>query len=138
MDRVSKQVRSRIMSSVKTTDTGAELQLRSLVHIMGYRYSLHRRDLPGKPDLVFCCRKKIIFVHGCFWHGHACRYGRLPKSKLDYWEPKIQSNTARDKRQQAKLRRQGWSVMVVWQCQLRRIDALTKRIRRFLDDSNKT
>jgi len=134
MDRVSKDVRSRIMSCVKTKNTSAEMLLRSVVHRMGYRYALHRKDLPGKPDLVFSSRRKIIFVHGCFWHGHHCRYGRLPKSRESYWSPKIDGNVVRDRKQQRLLRSQGWSVMTVWQCQLKKTDSLTDRIRRFLDD----
>jgi DNA mismatch endonuclease (patch repair protein) len=102
---------------------------------MGYRYSLHREDLPGKPDLVFVRRRKIIFMHGCFWHGHLCRYGRLPKSKLEYWGPKVIQNKERDKRQARLLRTQGWSVMAVWQCQLKRVDVLARRIERFLADA---
>lgn len=92
MDRVTKKIRSKIMASVSTSDTGAEKAVRSIVHRLGYRYSLVRKDLPGKPDLAFVSRCKVIFVHGCFWHGHSCRYGRLPKSRLAYWKPKIAGN----------------------------------------------
>lgn len=133
MDRVTKATRSKIMSSVRTRDTGAEKAVRSLVHRLGYRYSLARTDLPGKPDLVLVSRRKAIFVHGCFWHGHACRYGRLPKSRLGYWRPKIALNRARDRRQVRALRKTGWSVMVVWQCQLKRAVALEARLAAFLD-----
>ncbi len=133
MDRVTKAIRSKIMAAVHTRDTGAERTVRSLVHRLGFRYSLTRDDLPGKPDLVFVSRKKIIFVHGCFWHGHACRYGRLPKSRRDYWEPKIAVNKARDRRQANALRKAGWSVMVVWQCQLKKKGALEGRIEGFLN-----
>jgi DNA mismatch endonuclease (patch repair protein) len=133
MDRVSETVRSRIMASVRTRNTGAEMAVRSIVHALGYRYSLKRKDLPGKPDLAFVGRRKVIFVHGCFWHGHSCRYGTLPKSKLAYWEPKIAANVTRDRKQANQLRRARWSVMVVWQCQLRDRCALEARIGRFLD-----
>jgi DNA mismatch endonuclease (patch repair protein) len=133
MDRVTKATRSKIMAAVHTRDTGAERTVRSLVHRLGFRYSLTRNDLPGKPDLVFVSRKKIIFVHGCFWHGHTCRYGRLPKSRRDYWEPKISVNRARDRRQAKALRKAGWSVMVVWQCQLKKKGALEGRIEGFLN-----
>ena len=133
MDRVTKAVRSKIMASVHTRDTGAEKAVRSIVHRLGYRYSLARRDLPGKPDLVFVSRRKVIFVHGCFWHGHPCRYGRLPKSRLDYWKPKIAVNKARDRRQANGLRKAGWSVMIVWQCQLKKKDALEARIEDFVN-----
>lgn len=134
MDRVTKATRSKIMAAVRTRDTGAEKAVRSLVHRLGYRYSLARSDLPGKPDLAFVGRKKAIFVHGCFWHGHSCKYGRLPKSRLAYWTPKIDANRARDRRQKARLQKDGWSVMVIWQCQLGKQDALERRIRRFLDE----
>jgi len=133
MDRVTKTVRSKIMASVHTRDTGAEKAVRSLVHRLGYRYSIARDDLPGRPDLVFVSRRKIIFVHGCFWHGHTCRYGRLPKSRRGYWMPKITANKARDRRQSNALRKTGWSVMIVWQCQLKKKDALEARIEDFLN-----
>lgn len=134
MDRVSQNTRSRIMSAVHTRNTGPEMAVRSMVHRLGYRYSLTRSDLPGKPDLAFVSRKKVIFVHGCFWHAHSCKYGKLPKSRLDYWKPKIEKNKARDRRQADRLRRDGWSVMVVWQCRLKRKDALEMRLRRFLGE----
>jgi DNA mismatch endonuclease, patch repair protein len=130
---VTRATRSRIMAAVPTRDTGAEKSVRSLVHRIGFRYSLTRNDLPGKPDLTFVSRKKIIFVHGCFWHGHACRYGRLPKSRRDYWGTKISANKARDRRQAKALRKAGWSVMIVWQCQLKKKDALERRIAGFLN-----
>jgi DNA mismatch endonuclease (patch repair protein) len=133
MDRVTKTTRSKIMASVRTRNTGPEKAVRSLVHRLGYRYSLARNDLPGKPDLAFVGRRKVIFVHGCFWHGHSCRYGRLPKSRLAYWQPKTLTNKARDRKQIKKLRKAGWSVMIVWQCQLRQNDRLKARIGSFLD-----
>ena len=132
MDRVNKATRSRIMAAVHSRDTGEEKAVRSLVHGLGYRYSLARDDLPGKPDLVFVSRRKIIFVHGCFWHGHACHYGRLPKSRRDYWKRKIAVNKARDRRQANALRTTGWSVMIAWQCQLKKKNMLATRIARFL------
>jgi DNA mismatch endonuclease (patch repair protein) len=133
MDRVTKATRSKIMSAVHTRDTGPEKAVRSIVHRLGYRYSLARTDLPGKPDLVFVSRGKILFVHGCFWHGHVCRYGRLPKSRRSYWEAKIDANKARDRRQTKALRKAGWSVMIAWQCQLKKKDTLKKRIESFLN-----
>jgi DNA mismatch endonuclease (patch repair protein) len=133
LDRVTKATRSKIMASVHTRNTGAELAVRRMVHRLGYRYSLSRSDLPGRPDLALVGRRKAIFVHGCFWHGHSCRYGRLPKSRLGYWRPKIATNKARDRRQVRGLRSMGWTVMTVWQCQLRRRDALRTRIASFLD-----
>lgn len=133
MDRVSKTTRSKIMAAVHTRDTGAEKAVRSIVHRLGFRYSLTRDDLPGRPDLVLVSRRKAIFVHGCFWHGHSCRWGRLPKSRLDYWKPKIAVNKARDRRQANDLRKAGWSVMIVWQCQLKKKDALEARIEDFVN-----
>lgn len=133
MDRVTQETRSKIMAAVGTKDTSAEMVVRSLVHRLGYRYSLRRKDLPGKPDLVFVSRKKVIFVHGCFWHGHSCRYGRLPKSRLDYWEPKIATNKARDHLTACRLLSEGWSVLTVWQCELKNERLLATRIRSFLD-----
>jgi len=134
MDRVTQATRSKIMAAVHTRDTDAEKAVRSIVHRLGYRYSLTRSDLPGRPDLAFVGRRKVIFVHGCFWHGHSCRYGRLPKSRLDYWQPKIAANKARDRHQAGRLKQASWSVMVVWQCQLKRKDALEARIRSYLDE----
>ncbi|MGH6946264.1 MAG: very short patch repair endonuclease, partial [Kiloniellales bacterium] len=113
-DRVSSSIRSAIMASVKQKHTGPELTVRRMLHRLGYRFRLHNRSLPGSPDLVFPRRGKAIFVHGCFWHGHSCRWGRLPKSKLDYWGPKIEANRKRDRRNSLRLRKQGWSVLVVW------------------------
>jgi len=133
MDRVTKAIRSKIMASVHTKDTGAEKSVRSIVHRLGFRYSTSRRDLPGKPDLTFVSRRKVIFVHGCFWHGHICRYGRLPKTRLGYWALKIVLNKARDRRQAKRLRKAGWSVMIVWQCQIKGTDRLERRILRFLN-----
>jgi DNA mismatch endonuclease (patch repair protein) len=122
------------MAAVATRHTGAERAVRSLVHRLGYRYSLRRTDLPGKPDLAFVSRRKLVFVHGCFWHGHLCRYGRLPKSNLGYWRPKIAANKTRDRAQAARLRRSGWAVLTVWQCQLKNRPRLAARIRRFLNE----
>lgn len=134
MDRVTRATRSKIMAAVHTRDTGAEKAVRSIVHRLGYRYSLKRSDLPGKPDLAFVSRRKVIFVHGCFWHGHSCRYGRLPKSRLSYWQPKIAANKARDHQQVVRLRKDGWSVLMIWQCQLRKERLVEARIRDFLDE----
>lgn len=107
--------------------------MRKLVFALGGRYRLHAQHLPGRPDLVFPGRRKAVFVHGCYWHGHACPKGRLPKSRLEYWGPKIEANKARDVRQSAELRALGWKVMTVWQCELRRPARLRKRLERFLN-----
>ena len=111
------------------------MQVRSLIHKMGYRYRLHARDLPGKPDMVFAGRGKIIFVHGCFWHRHGtCKNTRWPKSKLDFWKPKLEANHRRDKAVRRSLRGMGWKLMVVWECQLANAAKLAVRLRRFLED----
>lgn len=121
------------MRAVKGQDTAPEMTVRRLVYGMGYRYRLHRKDLPGKPDLVFPSRRKVVFVHGCFWHGHDCKRGaRIPKTNRDYWEKKIDRNRRRDARHYEDLERTGWSVMVIWECQLKDRDALTGRIAEFL------
>ena len=132
-DRVSPERRSFIMSKVGQKDTAPEMTLRRALHARGYRYRLHRRDLPGSPDLVFPARRKVIFVHGCFWHGHTCRRGKAPKSRLDYWENKIETNQERDKVALRRLDDAGWKALVVWQCELRDLDATVARVEAFLD-----
>ena len=131
-DTRTPEQRRRIMQSVKTENTGPELVVRRLLHGMGYRYRLHRRDLPGKPDIVFVSRRKAIFVHGCFWHGHACPKGRLPKSRLDYWQPKLDKNMTRDRTKIEQLESLGWSVLVIWQCETVDKEALTARLQDFV------
>lgn len=135
-DTLTHGERSKRMSQVKSKDTKPELVVRHLIYGLGYRYRLHRHDLPGKPDLVFSSSRKVIFVHGCFWHRHQiskCKLARLPKSRLDFWLPKLEINRIRDKAVQAKLRRLGWKVFVVWECELRDMRRLSARIVRFLD-----
>lgn len=121
------------MQAVKSKNTGPEMAVRSLLHRLGYRFRLHRKDLPGTPDIVFPSRRAAIFVHGCFWHGHGCQIGQLPKSKLDYWVPKIDANRERDARKQAALAAAGWQSVVVWQCELKDNAALIQRLEAFLD-----
>src|SRR5258707_1318924 len=112
MDSVSAVRRSEIMARIRSKDTKPEMLVRRMLHGLGYRYALHRRDLPGAPDLVFPARRKVILVHGCFWHQHKkCVDGRLPKSREDYWEPKLMRNVDRDRRNASKLRRDGWKVV---------------------------
>jgi DNA mismatch endonuclease, patch repair protein len=135
-DRVSKATRSAIMATVKSKNTGPELLVRSWLHRLGYRYRLHRRDLPGSPDLVFPGRKKAIFVHGCFWHGHDCRWGRLPKSRLKYWASKMRANRTRDAEKIASLNALGWGSLVVWQCELKRSESALRVILDFLGPRN--
>jgi len=108
--------------------------VRRLVYAQGYRYRLHAKDLPGCPDLVFRRREKVIFVHGCFWHRHeGCALARMPKSRLDFWQPKLQANKRRDTRNKRQLVREGWKVLTIWECQLKNSERLGVRVRRFLD-----
>lgn len=121
------------MARVKGKDTGPEQAVRSLLHALGYRFRLHRRDLPGSPDIVFPGRKAVILVHGCFWHGHACKRGsRTPKANADYWISKIGRNTARDARTRAELEALGWRVLVVWECEIKDRVALADKLQAFL------
>ena len=121
------------MQAVKGKNTLPELVVRSLLHRLGFRFRLHRKDLPGTPDIVFPSRKVAIFVHGCFWHGHGCRIGQPPKSRLDYWTPKIAANRVRDDRKQTALAAAGWRSLVVWQCELKDTEALARKLGMFLD-----
>lgn len=125
--------RSRNMAAIRGKDTQPELAVRSLVHAMGFRYRLHARQLPGRPDLVFPSLQKAIFVHGCFWHCHRCRWGRVvPRTNADFWHTKRSSNVSRDRRNRAQLRRKGWKILTIWECQTRSNAALSARLRRFL------
>lgn len=124
--------RSQIMRSVKNKNTTPEMAVRRLIHSLGYRYRLHRSDLPGKPDLAFGPTRKLIFVHGCFWHGHSCKRGnRQPKNNAQYWKTKIQRNRERDKSHIEDLRTQGWEILVVWKCKTKQ-ERLKHRIESFL------
>jgi DNA mismatch endonuclease (patch repair protein) len=133
MDKISAARRSANMSRIRSTDTRPELILRRLIHRLGYRFRLHRKDLPGRPDLVFPSRRKVIFIHGCFWHQHSeCREGRMPGSRREYWEPKLTRNQVRDAENQARLEEQEWDVLTVWECSLQKPKALARTLRRFL------
>lgn len=134
MDTLTPKQRSERMSRVRAKDTKPEMMVRRLVHSMGYRYRLHVAALPGRPDLVFPGRKAVVFVHGCFWHRHTgCKLARLPKSRLDFWAPKLEANRQRDTAVLRSLRKSGWRVLVVWECQTKQPEALAHRLRRFLD-----
>lgn len=123
------------MARVKGKDTTPEMLVRRLVHGLGYRYRLRAKDLPGRPDLVFRSRRKVIFVHGCFWHRHdGCKLARLPKSRLDFWKPKLEGNKRRDAEQQEKLRSMGWDFMIIWECELKDLDKVADRVRAFLNE----
>lgn len=131
---VPSELRSRTMRAVRSKDTTPELKLRRLLHRAGYRFRLHRKDLAGSPDLAFPGRKAVIFVHGCFWHGHDCRRGaRVPKSNADYWRVKIARNVVRDARSLKALQAAGWSATVVWECELKDTDATLARVISFLE-----
>ena len=133
-DTVSPEVRSRIMAQVKSKGMKPEMQVRRLLHGLGYRYRLHRKDLPGRPDLVFSSRRKVVFVNGCFWHKHlGCPRVRIPATNQDYWHTKLERNRARDERNVALLERDNWAVMAVWECELKDLQATTERLIAFLD-----
>lgn len=122
------------MSRIRGRDTVPEMTVRRLVYGMGYRYRLYAKDLPGKPDIVFRPRRKVIFVHGCFWHMHRCKQGRVkPKTRAEFWEAKRRGNVERDRRNRRRLRAMGWCVLEVWQCQLRDMDRVADRIIEFLE-----
>ena len=135
MDTMTSAERSERMSRVRNKDTKPELRVRHLVSAMGYRYRLQYKKVPGRPDLAFPGRRKAIFVHGCFWHRHpdqSCPLARLPKSRLDFWLPKLEGNRSRDLRKEQELRERGWSLHVVWECQLRDEEKLRENLRAFL------
>ncbi|MHA1888087.1 MAG: very short patch repair endonuclease [Promethearchaeota archaeon] len=128
-DHLSKEKRSWNMSRIHSENTKPEIVVRSLLHQMGYRFRLHRKDLPGKPDIVLKKYNTVIFVHGCFWHHHNnCKRANIPKSNTDYWIPKIQKNVERDKNQKKKLKKLGWKVIVIWECEIKNINRLSKKL----------
>ena len=130
----SREQRTRNMSSIRSKDTRPELVVRKLVHRLGYRYRLHRADLPGKPDLVLTRHGKVILVHGCFWHCHACRYGSVkPEQNAEFWASKRGGNVERDRRNQNLLEDLGWEVLVVWECWTRQPGELEEKVVAFLE-----
>lgn len=135
-DVFSKEKRSWIMSRVKGRDTKPEIIVRSLVHRMGFRFRIHRKDLPGNPDIVLPRHSKVIFVHGCFWHGHkGCSRSKRPTTNTTFWNEKLDKNITRDKRFRKQLRSKGWKVLVVWECETRKPEKLLKKLERFLHDA---
>lgn len=137
VDNRTTESRSALMARIGGKNTAPELIVRRLLYSFGYRFRLHRRDLPGTPDIVFPSRRKAIFINGCFWHAHGCRIGRPPKSRPEFWGPKLERNRARDKRNKADLRTLGWSVLTVWQCQTRMPDKLSTELLSFLGPPGK-
>lgn len=133
MDKLTPARRSANMRAIRSKGMKPELLVRRMVHSLGYRFRLHRRDLPGKPDLAFIGRKKAIFVHGCFWHQHAeCREGRVPASNEGYWGPKLRKNVDRDRQSVEQLEAKGWRTLIVWECELRDAEALQRKLMDFL------
>ena len=132
-DLLSRSRRSANMSKIRSKDSAPEMLVRRLAFRLGYRYRLHAANLPGKPDLVFPGRKKVIFVHGCFWHQHRdCAEGRLPRSNTDYWVPKLTRNVQRDAESRARLRRAGWKALVIWECETKVEARLAAKLKKFL------
>ena len=126
--------RSQVMAAIRSKNTKPEMLVRRLVHSMGYRYRLHRADLPGKPDLVFPTARKAIFVHGCFWHQHErCRGAHVPRSNAAYWKPKLERNRTRDAEHAKALESTGWQVLILWECELKDTELLRTRIVTFLE-----
>ena len=133
VDRISEAHRSWNMSRIGGKDTKPELHVRQLLHAMGYRFRLHRKDLPGKPDIVLPKFKAVIFVHGCYWHRHpGCKFAYIPKSRVEFWKEKFASNVARDQRNQAELTKIDWRYLVVWECEADNTGELIQRVQEFL------
>lgn len=133
VDILTRQARSELMARIRQKDTAPELAVRKALHAAGLRYVLHPRNLLGRPDLSFPKYRTVLFVHGCFWHGHDCRAGRAPSSNVEYWASKIQQNRSRDLRQTAELQAKGWTVLTVWECEIKSAD-LPSKIRRLVQD----
>ena len=135
MDKLDPQRRAENMRRIRNKNTGPEVLLRSMLHKQGYRFRLHRKDLPGRPDIVFPTRRKAVFVHGCFWHQHSkCREGRCPASRQEYWRPKLERNRQRDNFALVQLKKLGWEASVVWECELyEHPAAILQQLERFLN-----
>jgi len=134
-DTLTPKARSERMSRVRGKNTRPEMIVRRRIHAMGYRYRLHRRDIPGTPDLAFPSRKKAILIHGCFWHRHpdpTCKLARMPKSRLDFWGPKLGENRRRDENNLKRLEKLGWKILVVWECEIRHKEQLENKLLEFL------
>lgn len=134
MDKLTPEQRSTCMSRIRSKDTKPEMIVRRLLHSRGYRYRLHDRRLPGKPDLTFVRWRKVIFVHGCFWHMHeGCKRAGIPKSRIGFWKLKLEKNRARDQLNTARLTAMGWRVLVVWECELLDVEAVAEKLEYFLN-----
>ena len=137
-DKFNEQVRSSIMRKIRSRDTALEIKIRKLLHAKGYRFRLHRNDLPGKPDIVFPSRKKVMFIHGCFWHQHqepACPISHSPKSNLEYWIPKLTRTVVRDRLNKDHLISMGWGVLTLWECEVLKWNDLAEYVLRFLNNN---
>ncbi|MBB3941355.1 DNA mismatch endonuclease (patch repair protein) [Novosphingobium fluoreni] len=135
MDTLTPVERAKRMALIRGRDTKPEIIVRRMLHAMGYRYRLHAKDLPGRPDIVFRSRRKAILVHGCFWHRHpdpACKLARMPKSRVQFWERKLEGNRERDAANEARLKEMGWKVLTVWECELRDLEQLGNKLSRFI------
>lgn len=128
VDRVSKEQRSRNMAAVRSSNTKAERTVRSILHGLGLRFRLHPKTLPGTPDIVLKRHATVVFVHGCFWHGHNCSRGRVPATRPEFWIPKLQRNRSRDAENAKRLRVLGWRILTVWECELREPNQVRKRL----------
>lgn len=136
-DVFTAEKRSQIMSHIRGYDTKPELLVRSIVHRLGYRFRLHVEDLPGSPDIVLPKHKKVIFIHGCFWHGHkGCKRSQRPSTNVIFWQDKLDKNVDRDKRTQKELRRLGWRYLIIWQCEIGRPGRIKRKIKQFLQTRN--
>lgn len=131
-DRVTKEQRSKNMARVKNKNTVPELTVRKILYRLGFRFRLHRRDLPGNPDIVLPRHKKIIFVHGCFWHGHSCPKGKRPSTRQEFWDPKLDRNIERDRNNISELQKSGWKVLVIWECEIKDLQKLEKTLLDFV------
>ncbi len=133
-DRFAPQKRSEVMSHVRGRNTGPERVVRRMLRNMGYKFRLHQKHLPGNPDIVFLKRKKAVFIHGCFWHGHRkCRRSARPTTNVRFWNRKIDGNIARDVRNRTAIRRMGWRILVLWQCRMKNADKLREQLRNFVE-----
>lgn len=134
MDVVSPRKRSEMMSRIRSRDTSPEIKVRRIAHAMGLRFRLHRRDLPGSPDVVFPGRRVVLFVHGCFWHRHpGCHSAAVPKTRTEFWDTKFQNNVARDRRVSEQLAKLGWRVAVIWECEVNNVETVRRRIQEALN-----